>query len=170
MSRRSELRGALPVSLRDAAIALSRLNHAVGGRVELRGVDLECLDLIARHGPIGPGQLADTTALHPATITGIVDRLEEGGWVRRERAAEDRRKVVLVALPDRGVELLQLYSGMAAALNDICSDYSDEELAVVVDFLARTAAAGRAAVSAVGRDEPTEQEAGAGEVEHAPET
>jgi MarR family len=40
-----------------------------------------CLDLITRHGPLSPSAPARRAGLHPATMTGILDRLERGGWV-----------------------------------------------------------------------------------------
>src|SRR5215472_15323464 len=71
-------------SLRAMGTQLSLLNHQVGARVELKDVDLNCLDLLARHGPLSPTALARRAGLHPATMTGILDRLERGGWVVRD--------------------------------------------------------------------------------------
>ncbi len=50
--------------------------------------------------------LARRVWLTPATLTGVVDTLEKGGYVRRERDATDRRVVWLV-LTDAGQERLQ---------------------------------------------------------------
>ena len=69
--------------LRDLIAGLHQLNDAVGARVELRGPDLEILDLVARHGPLSPSEVAASTGVHPATLTGIVDRLEQRGWLSR---------------------------------------------------------------------------------------
>lgn len=104
---------------------LSLLNRQVGSRVRLKDVDLDRLELIARHGGITPSSLARRTGLHPATVTGVVDRLETGGWVARERdsASADRRAVTVRALRDRNAELARLYSGMSVALDEICADY-----------------------------------------------
>ena len=55
--------------------------------------------------------MTPTWAGHPATITGILDRLERGRWVARERDPTDRRAVVVRALRDRNAELFHLYSG-----------------------------------------------------------
>src|SRR3954464_807124 len=92
-------------SLRALSIQLSLLNHQVGAKVGLNDVDLDCLDLITRHGPLSPSALAQRPALHPATITGILDRLERGGWVARERDPSDRRAVLVRALGDRVADL-----------------------------------------------------------------
>lgn len=43
--------------------------------------------------------------LSPATLTGILDRLEKGGFIRRERDVQDRRKVRL-SLTEKGAERL----------------------------------------------------------------
>src|SRR5215216_4683948 len=72
-------------SLRELSIQLSLLNHQVVAHLGLKDGDLQCLDLINRHGPLSPSALARRAGLHPATITGILDRLERGGWVARER-------------------------------------------------------------------------------------
>jgi DNA-binding MarR family transcriptional regulator len=74
---------AIKESLRALSTQLSLLNHQVGAHLELKDVDFDCLDLVNRHGPLSPSALARRAGLHPATMTGILDRLERGGWVAR---------------------------------------------------------------------------------------
>jgi DNA-binding MarR family transcriptional regulator len=150
--RRRRLVSDVRDSLRALNSQLSVLNHHVGARVELRDVDLGCLDLLARHGPLSPGALARLAGLHPATMTGIVDRLERAGWVARDRDPTDRRAVLVHPLRDRGGELFRLYAGMNAALDELCAGYSDEELALLADFLRRATTAGQAASDALTGD------------------
>jgi DNA-binding MarR family transcriptional regulator len=86
-------------------------------------------------------------------MTGVLDRLERGGWIERDRDPSDRRGVVVQVARGRGAEILRLYlvdSGMNAAMDDICAGYDDEELEVLVSFLRRTADAGRAAAEKLG--------------------
>jgi DNA-binding MarR family transcriptional regulator len=150
--RRRRLANAIKESLRELSIQLSLLNHHVGARLEIRDVDLDCLDLVDRYGPLSPSALARRAGLHPATMTGILDRLERGGWVVRERDPADRRGVVVRPRRERAAELLELYSGMNGAMDQILSGYGDAELELLRDFLHRTAEAGRAATDALAAD------------------
>jgi DNA-binding MarR family transcriptional regulator len=143
--RRKQLNFAIRQSLRELSIQLSVLNHHVGAHVDLKDVDLACLDLIARHGPLSPTALARRAGLHPATMTGILDRLEQGGWVARGRDPSDRRAVVIRVLRPRIAELMHLYSGMNSSMDQICAGYAETELELLADFLQRTANAGRIA-------------------------
>ena len=136
-------------SLRAMTTQLSLLNHQVSARVDLKDVDLNCLDLIARHGPISPTALARRAGLHPATVTGILDRLQRGGWVVRDRdtGASDRRAVAVLPLPERGAELYRLYSGMNTSVDEICAGYTDAELELLAGFLRRATDAGQSAAA-----------------------
>jgi DNA-binding MarR family transcriptional regulator len=132
-------------SLRELRIQLSVLNSRVGSQLELKDVDLDCFDIIEAYGPLSPTALARRAGLHPATLTGILDRLERGGWIARERDPSDRRAVVVRAMRERYAELMRQYSGMSRAMNKLLADYSDSELELIADFMRRTIEAGRTA-------------------------
>lgn len=143
---------AIKESLRELSVQLSLLNHQVGAHVDLKDVDFDCVDLVARYGPLSPSALARRAGLHPATMTGILDRLERGGWVVRERDPADRRSVVVKALRERNAELFGLFSGMNASMDDIFAGYGDAELDLIADFLRRTASAGQSATEELAGD------------------
>jgi DNA-binding MarR family transcriptional regulator len=126
---------------------LARLNYRVGSGLGLNDVDLDCLDIISASGPMSPSALARDAGLHPATMTGVLDRLERGGWIARERDPADRRAVLVRALPDRMDELLGSYAGMSRSMNSLLATYSDKELDVIADFLRRCSEAGREATA-----------------------
>lgn len=147
--RRRRLTAEIKDSLRALSNQLSLLNHQVGAQLDLKDVDIDCLELITRHGPMSPSALSRRTGLHPATITGILDRLQRGGWVTRERDpdATDRRAVTVRALRDRNKEMFQLYSGMNGTMDKICSGYAETELELLAEFLRSTTEAGRDATT-----------------------
>lgn len=141
--------------LRRLTHQLHRLNDAVGSHIDLLPGDLEVLDMIGRDGPMAPRDVTSATGIHPATLTGILDRLESGGWLTRRPDPTDRRRLIVEAVMDRGGEVARLYAPMTKALTRICGDYNDEELVKIVDFLERAAAAGVEAAAEV-RDTGTE--------------
>jgi DNA-binding MarR family transcriptional regulator len=130
-------------AVRGLRTELALLNRRISGRLELKDGDLDILELVTRLGPLGPSALARHAGLHPATMTGVLDRLEKGGWLTRERAPQDRRSVTLHLRRERIGEVFALYSGMNQALDEICATYTDEELRVIADFLTRTTTAGK---------------------------
>lgn len=150
--RRRRSTTAIRECLRELSIQLSLLNHQVGARLELKDVDLDCLDLIDRHGPMSPSALAQRAGLQPSTMTGILDRLERAGWAARDRDPADRRAVKVRALRARSAEILGLYAGMNSSMEKILAGYEETELDVIADFLRRTAEAGRNATDALAGD------------------
>jgi DNA-binding MarR family transcriptional regulator len=85
-------------------------------------------------------------------MTGILDRLERGGWVARDRDPADRRAVVVRVRGERIGELMGLYSGMLTSMREICAGYEESELELLADFLLRTAHAGRSATDELAGD------------------
>jgi DNA-binding MarR family transcriptional regulator len=149
--RRRRLATEIKDSLRELSNQLSLLNHQVGAHLELKDVDLDCLELVTRYGPMSPSAVARRAGLHPATMTGVLDRLQRGGWIVRERGPEaaDRRAVTVRAVRDRNAEVFHLYAGMNTTMDKLLADYSEAELELLVDFLQRTTGAGHAATAAL---------------------
>lgn len=143
--RRRRSGTAIKESMRELSVQLSLLNHQISVHFELRDTDFDCLDVIKRHGPLSPSALAKRTGLHAATLTGILDRLERGEWIARERDRHDRRAVIIRARRERNPELFRMFAGMNTAMDGLLSDYTPEELELLADFLRRTAEAGRTA-------------------------
>ncbi len=139
-------------SLRDVRSQLALLNRQVGTHLDLKEVDFDCLDLINSHGPLSPSALAKRAGLHPATLTGILDRLERAGWIMRERATGDRRAVVVRSRPERLGEVYDLLSGMNTAVDNLCADYTPDQLGLLADFLDRVIIAGREAAEGLAMD------------------
>ena len=144
---RSQLNQEIRTTLRDVSTQLSLLTHRISGHLDLKDAELQCLDLIDTRGPLSPSTLARLAGLHPATLTGVIDRLERGGWITRQRDPADRRGVLLQALDSRRADVLRLASGMNAEMAKICAGYHDRDLQTIARFLRQTATAGRTAIA-----------------------
>jgi DNA-binding MarR family transcriptional regulator len=72
----------------------------------ITGPQLICLRQLAFAGDVSAGDLADAISLRPATLSGILDRLEAQGLVTRERHRDDRRRL-LVRLTASGQALIE---------------------------------------------------------------
>jgi DNA-binding MarR family transcriptional regulator len=154
---RKQATTAIRESLRALRVQLSLLNYRVGSQLDLQDVDLDCFDIIDAEGPISPSGLARRAGLHPATLTGILDRLERGGWIARERDPSDRRAVLVRVQRDRYADLMRLYQGMGRSMNKLLAGYSDSELDVIADFMRRTVDAGREATEELGAEAASPQ-------------
>jgi len=126
---------------------MSLLNRRVGARLGLSDVDFGALNVIEDHGPLSPSALAARCGLHPATTTGVVDRLESAGWVTRERDPVDRRGVLVRVDPRRRGDVGRLYAGMSKSMREILAGCDGDELLAIEHFLERTVDASRQASS-----------------------
>ena len=80
------------------------------------------------------GRLAELTGLTTGAITGVVDRLEKAGYVRRERDETDRRKVFIAIVPETVARIGRLYVPMQETMHKQWSTYSDAELQFLLRF------------------------------------
>ncbi|MBW2002577.1 MAG: MarR family transcriptional regulator [Deltaproteobacteria bacterium] len=65
---------------------------------------LHCLLALHENGPLPPSQIARHIMVKSSTVTGIIDRLEQKGFVERLRNSPDRR-VITIQLTEAGKEL-----------------------------------------------------------------
>jgi DNA-binding MarR family transcriptional regulator len=110
-------------------------NHAVAAYAGLHETDQECVDLLDWTGPLTAGEIGTYLGLSSGAVTGLVDRLEEGGWVRRERDPNDRRRVVVHLSHEHGTDLWRVYQPLAEAVESYRDQLADRDLRVVVEFL-----------------------------------
>lgn len=81
--------------LRQLNSSITVSNRAVISELNLKDNDLAVLNALDQKGPLSPGELAQITHTHLATMTGILTRLEKNGWVVRENSQTDRRSTTI---------------------------------------------------------------------------
>ncbi len=136
---RSKARAALLQDLEEAMRRSSAQGVLFGQTVAnvagISGSDLECLDFLNLEGRVTAGRLAEVTGLTTGAITGVVDRLERAGLVRRERDASDRRKVFIATVPENVAKVGKFYAHMQRAMLKEWDSFSDAELRLLLRFM-----------------------------------
>ncbi|WP_437276430.1 MarR family transcriptional regulator [Sorangium sp. So ce375] len=113
------------------------LHQAIAERLGLKGTDHKYLDVIQRAaevGPVTPGDLVQLTGLTSGGVTGVLDRLEAAGFVRRVKHPSDRRQLVIEPVAERYAEIGVLFARFRERWTALCSRYSLAELRLICDF------------------------------------
>src|SRR5450755_725800 len=135
---REQLAAAFGTAVRRTSSLMQLVSQVAADRIGINATDLNCLNILSFSGHMTAGELARATGLTTASITGVVDRLEAAGYVRRERDARDRRRVVVHLMLDRALrDVAPLFLPMVAAWQQLAAGYTDGELALIVEFYAR---------------------------------
>jgi DNA-binding MarR family transcriptional regulator len=119
-------------------------SQAIADRLEIHPIDLECLGLLADHGSLTAGRLAELTGLTTGAVTRLIDRLERAGYVRRNDDATDRRRVIVELIPERMQLVAPHYAAMRQSFENLLSSYTFDQRALILDFLRRSEASMRA--------------------------
>ena len=131
---RAALLQELEVAMRRSSAQGVLFGQAVANVAGIANSDLECLDFLNLEGRVTAGRLAEVTGLTTGAITGVIDRLEKAGFVRRERDESDRRKDFIVVVPEAIAKIAQFYVPMQQAMHKVSSRYSEEELRLLLRF------------------------------------
>ena len=134
---RPGLLAALGQAMRKGSAQGVLFSQAVAERVGITQSDLECLDIVVLDERVTAGELARATGLTTGAITGVLDRLERAGFVRRERDTADRRKVFVRAVPAKVREVEAWYRPLEQAWLQALEGYNEDELRLLVDFAER---------------------------------
>lgn len=113
-------------------------HEAVGQRLGLSPVDHRALTLIHDHAPLTAGTLAGWTGLTPGAVTGLLDRLERAGLVRRSADPADRRRILIEPITEGGQALDEVFAELSAAMARFMTKYDDRELATITDYVRNT--------------------------------
>ncbi|MGH7607391.1 MAG: MarR family winged helix-turn-helix transcriptional regulator [Gemmatimonadales bacterium] len=130
-------------------------HQTVAARIGLSAADSRILSYLGETGPVPAGRLVELTGLTSGAITGVIDRLERGRFVRRERDPHDRRKVMVAPVADaeRDRETGRLFAPLDRALSALSGRYGTAELDIIIDFVGRATDKLRDRTAALLRDE-----------------
>jgi DNA-binding MarR family transcriptional regulator len=100
-----------------------RLTKGLASQFGLTGPQLTVIKLLETFDNLSLSSLSERIRAQNSTVTGIIDRMEREGLVRRERSTSDRR-VVHIRLSDKGqklarqiqVEPMEIFRGALSSL------------------------------------------------------
>ena len=104
--------------LHDAARLLRKRFEARGSEYGLSAAQWRLLVRVVKEGSATQSRLTELLEIEPISVSRLVDRMEQGGWVTREADRNDRR-VKLVVPTGKSVEA---FSAIKAVAGDVYSD------------------------------------------------
>src|SRR5712692_7396157 len=135
---RAQLASEFGAAIRRTGSLMQLMGQAAADRIGINATDLNCLNILSFSGHMTAGELARATGLTTASITGVIDRLEEAGYVSRERDPSDRRRVVVTLALDQAMRnVASVFLPVLRDWREMAARYSDDELRLIVDFYAR---------------------------------
>jgi MarR family transcriptional regulator, organic hydroperoxide resistance regulator len=79
---------------------LDRRSKRMESELGVTGMQRMCIRLIGRFPEVSAGRLAELLHVHPSTLTGVLKRLTDRGFIGREKDPEDARRSKFVLLPE----------------------------------------------------------------------
>jgi DNA-binding MarR family transcriptional regulator len=125
---------------RELSNAVIFFHEAVASHLGMSAAEWKCLGLLEQHGPATAGRLAELSGFTTGAITGIVDRLEQAVYVRRESHPNDRRSVIVQPrhVKELKERVVPIFQSLGRAMAEIAGGYSSEELAAIARFFRET--------------------------------
>jgi DNA-binding MarR family transcriptional regulator len=127
----------LVAELFELSTAIDLVGNAAASRIGINQTDLICLNLLVRHGPMSPGQVAAALGLTGAAISAMATRLEAGGYARREIDPQDRRRVLMHASPTGAQQAFALFDDVFQATMDLFASVRPQDLRKLARLLAQ---------------------------------
>ena len=137
---RESLVAELYQSGRAAAQAAVLFHGALAARAGITITDISCLGVLDKEGGMPAGRLAQQIGLtRGGAITAVLDRLEQAGFLRRQRDAGDRRRVTVELVRGEAYQRLQrTLDEFSREYQALIEEYSDEQLGLLLDFSLRS--------------------------------
>jgi MarR family transcriptional regulator, organic hydroperoxide resistance regulator len=112
-------------------------NQQVADRVGLRLTDMQCINALELMGPSTPGDLARFTGLTTGGVTVMLDRLEKGGYLKREPNPRDRRSVLVRLNPTKIKKMQAFYGEINQRMAALLDETTERDLRSFVNVLSK---------------------------------
>lgn len=138
--KREEIIQAINEKFTEMSTETILFHQGVADVVGLHITDHKCMHFIHRFGAMPAGRLAELTGLTTGAVTGIIDRLEEAGYVRRTNDPKDRRRTIIEPIRNKKLErkLEMIFIPLHERMHKLLSSYSDSELTLLLDAVTKS--------------------------------
>ena len=122
---------------RELSDAVVFFHEAIAAHLGMNAAEWKCLGLLDQYGAATAGRLAELSGFTTGAITGIVNRLEQLGYVRREANPDDRRSVIIrpVRISKIHERITPVFESLGGAMAGVASRYTAAELNAIASFL-----------------------------------
>jgi DNA-binding MarR family transcriptional regulator len=118
------------------ALRTSAYEEALAELFHMNVTDLRALESVVAEPGITPGRLAELTGLTSGAVTGVLDRLEDAGFVERRSDPDDRRSVRIHPSPEKAAELAVAFEPLEKAIAALLERQTSEQREALQGFLA----------------------------------
>ena len=113
--------------------------HTISEITGIHSTDIRCLEFLSEAHSATAGELGRATGLTTGAVTAMIDRLENGCFVKREADKKDRRKIIirLLGIPKKLKLVREMFSKQ---IPDILAEYNTAELLLIANWNIKMAA------------------------------
>ena len=145
----------LSLALRDLIRAGGEVDPRLARRLDLNLTDYAAMNHLSNEAEqLGPVELGARLSISSGSATGLVDRLEAAGHVRRQPHPSDRRRLVVRPTESAIGSILELLRPMLEDLDRLGEQFTEEEQRVIERYLQGAASSLRSYAAELERDDP----------------
>jgi DNA-binding MarR family transcriptional regulator len=131
-----------------------QLHEAIARKAGLSGTDHKYLGFLIEKGQMTAGELANLTGLTTGAVTGLIDRFEKKELVKRQVAADDRRKIMIEPNTENIMALfVPLYKEFREKSEELIASFSNEESRIIETYLSKAVEIMNEVTSKLAREE-----------------
>lgn len=115
-----------------------QMHEAIAREAGLSGTDHKYLGFLIERGQMTAGELSNLTGLTTGAVTGLIDRFEKKDLVKRQFAADDRRKIIVIPNTEKIMAIFApLYQEFRDKSEELIASFSNEEIKTIETYLSK---------------------------------
>ena len=126
------------MALRQLVLGWDRYRESVADQLAVGTSEVVALGYLFQEGPLTPRELGLRLNLTSGSITALVDRLENSGFVARSQHPDDRRSLLATVTPAGRHAMQYFYEQLDTMVGDTLEQYPDLPLETLSGLVSAT--------------------------------